>query len=594
MSADDANSADGEGVWSPEIEKAFQDALEMFPPCGRRKHILQDEGGGKMYGRNELISRHIFMQTGKHRTRKQVSSHIQVLARRRSKVDNSTNGGSGGCSDGGTPSPASGISSRSAGTISTTPSNGPTATNTSNKYSAYNGLNQVANSINPNLGALSNSAARFNTNNLQAQYNNHPFQIDSDIVMQTSCSPTIPVAQNPLVTNLSNHQSYCASDVWADRPIVTPKIRLVEFSAFIEYQCNQIAPNESQQTSNGFSEASVALAAAAAAAAAATSGSSNESPINGNQHHNQNQQAMLSTQSAIDSQSYSNQLSVQFQSNYGLDSHNVHHQHLHQQQLSQHPTSTWPHNSTHQNGFSNGIESHHLQHLLRQQPQFFCAQSTDSINKTKRHSYVKIDYKPPVSRQLNKLEYIDISQIQDKFPEIVGPSGLYQRTPKDSFFLVKFWADINDPNIGSKSSSLYDILSHFETIEPYKYLSCSTKACSYGSQILVEKFDKAYATFNSSNGRYSYLMNRSSSCDFMSQFIKKLTQLPRIVQMNSVLENFTVLQVITCESTSDILLSLAYVFEIAQPTSASSSPSSNSSSAIQSGPHYHVYKLTKD
>jgi hypothetical protein len=66
---------DGKPVWDDRVEEAFQNALANIEPMGRRKKSQR----GRPHGRNELISEWIMQETGEFRSRKQVSSHIQVL-----------------------------------------------------------------------------------------------------------------------------------------------------------------------------------------------------------------------------------------------------------------------------------------------------------------------------------------------------------------------------------------------------------------------------------------------------------------------------------------------------------------------------------
>lgn len=71
-------------------------------------------------------------------------------------------------------------------------------------------------------------------------------------------------------------------------------------------------------------------------------------------------------------------------------------------------------------------------------------------------------------------------------------------------------------------------------------ITCSTKVCSFGKQV-VEKVETEYPRLE--NGRFVYRIHRSPMCDYMINFINKLKRLPEKYMMNSVLENFTILQV---------------------------------------------------
>ncbi|XP_014224074.1 transcriptional enhancer factor TEF-1 isoform X1 [Trichogramma pretiosum] len=412
----DLSAADAEGVWSPDIEQSFQEALTIYPPCGRRKIILSDEG--KMYGRNELIARYIKLRTGKTRTRKQVSSHIQVLARRKLreiqaklKVDEN-----------------------------------PEETKKVLHYSTSLSSAQIIHT--PDYGQGHNGIA-------------------------IRCADSTGSLHAPL--HASDPMSYPPTQFW--QPGLQPGT-------------SQDVKPFSQPTYTG---------------KPATAVSSGE---------------MVQTQ----------------------------------------PPPPWE---------GRAIATHKLRLV---EFTAFVDLARDPDNQYQKHLFVHIGGSPSYSDPL--LEAIDIRQIYDKFPEKKGGlKELYDKGPQEAFYLVKFWADLNTSM--DEPGSFYGVTTLYESNENMT-ITCSTKVCSFGKQV-VEKVETEYARFE--NGRFVYRIARSPMCEYMINFIHKLKHLPEKYMMNSVLENFTILQVVTNRDTQETLLCTAYVFEV---------------STSEHGAQHHIYRLVKD
>ncbi|XP_077458252.1 TEA domain family member 3 b isoform X1 [Stigmatopora argus] len=192
-----------------------------------------------------------------------------------------------------------------------------------------------------------------------------------------------------------------------------------------------------------------------------------------------------------------------------------------------------------------------------------------------KHLFVHIGQTNP-SYSDPLLEAVDIRQIYDKFPEKKGGlKELYEKGPQNAFFLVKFWADLNSSGMQDGPGSFYGVTSQYSSSENMT-ITVSTKVCSFGKQV-VEKVETEYARLEA--GKCVYRIHRSPMCEYMINFIHKLKHLPEKYMMNSVLENFTILQVVTNRDTQETLLCIAFVFEV---------------STSEHGAQYHVYRLVKD
>ncbi|KAF7207682.1 transcriptional enhancer factor TEF-5 isoform X2 [Nothobranchius furzeri] len=441
---------DAEGVWSPDIEQSFQEALAIYPPCGRRKIILSDEG--KMYGRNELIARYIKLRTGKTRTRKQVSSHIQVLARKKVREYQAGIKVS---------SHLQVLARRKSREIQSKLKDQASKDKALQNMAALSSAQIVSPSMIKNhlppLSPAPYQPARFWPAPIPVQPG--PSQ-DTRMVLDLNpgrtpgpgCTshaikpfvqPPYQSLPGPVQQPIPAYEPLApppapaatAVPVWQDRTIASSKLRMLEYSAFMEVQ--------------------------------------------------------------RDLDNYSKHLFV---------------------------------------------------HIGQTNP----------------------SYSDPL------LEAVDIRQIYDKFPEKKGGlKELYEKGPQNAFFLVKFWADLNSSGMLDGPGSFYGVSSQYSSIENMT-ITVSTKVCSFGKQV-VEKVETEYARLE--GGKYVYRIHRSPMCEYMINFIHKLKHLPEKYMMNSVLENFTILQVVTNRETQETLLCIAFVFEV-----------SNS----EHGAQYHVYRLVKE
>ncbi|KAL1768970.1 transcriptional enhancer factor TEF-4 isoform X3 [Sigmodon hispidus] len=205
----------------------------------------------------------------------------------------------------------------------------------------------------------------------------------------------------------------------------------------------------------------------------------------------------------------------------------------------------------------------------------------NAVDSFQRHLFVHISQQCP-SPGAPPLESVDVRQIYDKFPEKKGGlRELYDRGPPHAFFLVKFWADLNwgpsgeEAGASGGSGGFYGVSSEYESRE-LMTLTCSSKVCSFGKQV-VEKVETERAQLE--DGRFVYRLLRSPMCEYLVNFLHKLRQLPERYMMNSVLENFTILQVLTNRDTQELLLCTAYVFEV---------------STSERGAQHHIYRLVRD
>ncbi|KAI6227556.1 hypothetical protein M3Y99_01242200 [Aphelenchoides fujianensis] len=520
------NGGDAEGVWSADIDQAFHEALEIYPPCGRRKIILSEEG--KMYGRNELIARYIKLRCGKTRTRKQVSSHIQVLARKQNRESKSkVKTQEIKLEDPQTSAPF-GSPHKSAAAVE----------------SAFHAATHSTAAVISAAASMANFpqvlATSVAAGSLEAQQTKLKSLADAAGVTSTLLPPAAAALKRENVSPAAFSAAAAASAV--GNPAVSAVSALQwpyammpnMFNNNVYGNLNGMSNDENlylaaafsaQQQMNAFSPSAAATSAAANTTVAATN--------------------PLSAAAAMDLGKLLPTLLPNFPAaaaaNGLFNANSAALSAISGQQQPDPMRTLAERRIASQKLVLNGFVAY--------------LERTTADGETERVNIVTI---PQFSEE--PLETIHLEAVKKEFPPVL--EELFAKAPPEAFFLVKCWANVSFDIDDNDQSCLYAVDSFYDSPENFE-LSISSRVCSFGDQ-QVEKVE-VYSAIESSGPApqtFHYRLEKSPMCEYMAIFMRKLKSLEDRETMNRVLERFTVLQVVTNKQTDEPLMVIAFTFEV--------------------------------
>ena len=136
-------------------------------------------------------------------------------------------------------------------------------------------------------------------------------------------------------------------------------------------------------------------------------------------------------------------------------------------------------------------------------------------------------------------------------------------------------------------------------------IQVTTDGISFGKEA-VEKIQVEQSVYDETIGRFITRINKSNVCKYMVKFIHTLKNLPEQHMIDSVLENFTVLQQIINRDTDELLFCIGvggkktlkkildqtnfFLMLLPKPP-----PIAFVFEAVKDGgPHHHIYQLVKN